>query len=85
MNLVDHHEFAGLCTQERVRVLEPTSIDGALEIQVDAGSLTIGGNFPRQCRFADLAWAQQHDGGHSPQIGLDGRVQVPSQHITPDI
>jgi hypothetical protein len=32
-----------------------------------------------------LAWAQQHDGGHSPQIGLDGRVQVPSQHITPDI
>jgi hypothetical protein len=38
VKFVDHHELAGLCTQERIGILEPTPIHGSFEIQIDGGS-----------------------------------------------
>jgi hypothetical protein len=36
MDLVDDHEFSGLRSQERVRIVRTPLVDGPFEIQVDS-------------------------------------------------
>src|SRR4051812_45896331 len=80
VNLVDHHELAGMSTEVEVRVFQAASVSSALEIEIECGIVARIRDGASERRFSDLAWAEENDARSMSQAFNDGVVGASRNH-----
>ncbi len=80
MYLIDHDELPALGSEKGIRIIQPATIGGPLQVQIYRVTHRIGHDASRERRPTNLTRAEEHHAGFGAKSILDHRLQATGYH-----